>query len=88
MAKNGQMPCAPEMSDCVHALCRWRDEQARRDDDSPQYVLPDPLVLALSSSRPTSAREIRWEPNLCRTLQGVCLMGRETIHGPTHDPPL
>lgn len=43
----------------VHALCTWRDNQARRNDDSVQFVLPDPLLLILARSNVKSLAALK-----------------------------
>ncbi|KAL9933666.1 hypothetical protein V8E36_007324 [Tilletia maclaganii] len=41
----------------VRALHRWRDEVARREDESPKYVLSSTALLALASKAPRSPQE-------------------------------
>ncbi|GAX75756.1 hypothetical protein CEUSTIGMA_g3199.t1 [Chlamydomonas eustigma] len=43
----------------VRALCQWRDRVSRQDDDNPQFVLPDPLVLALSLLCPDNPKDVK-----------------------------
>jgi len=40
------------------ALCDWRDWQARADDEGPQFVLPDSVLLALAHAAPSSAASV------------------------------
>ena len=47
------------LRDRVHALCLWRDQQARASDDNPQLVLPDAMLLALARACPRSPREVK-----------------------------
>lgn len=37
----------------VEALYNWRDETARRDDESPRYIMPNQLLASLTSLSPT-----------------------------------
>ncbi|KAL0022097.1 hypothetical protein WJX79_008401 [Trebouxia sp. C0005] len=42
------------VTDCVHALCQWRDDVARDKDEGLQAVLPDAVLMALAAARPST----------------------------------
>ncbi|CAD6888013.1 unnamed protein product [Tilletia caries] len=50
-------PNVPRQLWLVRALHRWRDEMARKEDESPKYVLSSTHLLALGSKAPRSPQE-------------------------------
>ncbi|BDA45050.1 probable exosome component 10 at N-terminal half [Coccomyxa sp. Obi] len=48
----------PRLVDCVFVLCRWRDDMARRQDESPQYIMPDALLLGLAKRPPSNPEDL------------------------------
>ncbi|KAE8269890.1 hypothetical protein A4X09_0g2442 [Tilletia walkeri] len=52
-----QTPNVPRQYWLVRALHRWRDEVARKEDESPKYILSSTFLLALGSKAPRSPQE-------------------------------
>lgn len=48
----------PSQQIVLHALYDWRDEVARKEDESPRYIMPNHLMVALSSAMPTDPQGI------------------------------
>ncbi|CCK72976.1 exosome nuclease subunit RRP6 KNAG_0M01230 [Huiozyma naganishii CBS 8797] len=48
-----QYNVTPEKEELVKALYEWRDTIARRDDESPRYIMPNQLLISLSAYTPT-----------------------------------
>ncbi|KOG99067.1 exosome nuclease subunit RRP6 [Saccharomyces eubayanus] len=48
-----QYNIAPEREELVKALYEWRDVIARRDDESPRFIMPNQLLAALVAYTPT-----------------------------------
>lgn len=48
-----QYNISPEKEDLIRNLYEWRDTVARRDDESPRYVMPNQLLVELAVQAPT-----------------------------------
>jgi len=48
------VPLTPPQSRVFAELFKWRDAMARREDESPRFVLPICLMLLLATSRTSS----------------------------------
>lgn len=44
----GRKPLNSRQQSALAALWKWRDERARADDESPQYVLPCHMMLQIA----------------------------------------
>lgn len=49
---------SPSQQIVLEALYDWRDEVARKEDESQRYIMPNHLMVALSSSMPTDPQDL------------------------------
>ena len=43
---------------CIYRLCVWRDEVARIEDESPEYILKNKLMSLLAREMPSTTAEL------------------------------
>lgn len=46
------------VANSVHALCQWRDDTARQEDEGVQAILPDAVLLAVATAQPASSADL------------------------------
>lgn len=49
---------SPKQQIALKALYEWRDEIARKEDESPRYIMPNHVMVALCTSMPTDTQGI------------------------------
>lgn len=53
-----QYNLSPSREGIVKSLFDWRDKHARKDDESPRYIMPNQLLVSLAASAPTEASDV------------------------------
>lgn len=59
-----QYNLSPSREHIVKALYEWRDNIARKDDESPRYVMPNQLLVSLAASTPTEPATVLSSSNV------------------------